>query len=262
MASGCYVYAILGSDTRLPSGLAGLSGATLSTIACRDLAAAVSCADPTGLRPTSEHVLRHEAIVEALRLSGPLLPVRFGSILPDPGAVAQAIAERYAVLVADLTRLGDKIELGLTVLWGDEGTGCDGIQPVREGSLDLITQGATGPGTQYLRARLKEYRQEQLLQSRAKTLAQGVDDVLRNYSLESHITLLPAPRVALRGTYLLEPSKFEAFREAFEEIRQQNPRLRFLLSGPWPPYSFVTPPDASPTPPDGLGDLLLAPVSG
>ena len=27
------------------------------------------------------------------------------------------------------------------------------------------------------------------------------------------------------------------------EIRRAHPDLRFLLSGPWPPYSFVTPPE-------------------
>ena len=55
---------------------------------------------------------------------------------------------------------------------------------------------------------------------------------------------LSTARLALRGACLLDPSQVPAFREGFDAIRRIRPDLRFLLSGPWPPYSFVTPTEA------------------
>src|SRR5437763_14778360 len=102
---------------RLPAGLVGFGEARLSTVRWRALAAATTPFDPGELRPRAEHVLRHEAIVERLRQVSPVLPVRFGTVLADADAVRRALAERYEGLIADLARLGDKVEFGLSVLW-------------------------------------------------------------------------------------------------------------------------------------------------
>jgi len=73
--------------------------------------------------------------------------------------------------------------------------------------------------------------------------------------------VLPTSHLALRAAYLLEPSRVGAFRGAFEEVRQARPYLRLLLSGPWPPYSFVTPQDTlSSVLLDRLGASTLAHV--
>src|SRR5437763_5330823 len=144
---------------RLPAGLVGFGEARLSTVRWRTLAAATTPFDPGELRPRAEHVLRHEAIVERLRQVGPVLPVRFGTVLADADAVRRALAERYEVLIADLARVGDKVEFGLSVLWDrpphhDEGAGegVDGSPGTEEPA-----QGQ-GPGARYLRARLAEHR--------------------------------------------------------------------------------------------------------
>src|SRR5215216_7418649 len=138
MASRCYVYAILEREMRLPTELVGFGDARLLSVPWRSLAAATSTLDSGELRPTAEHVLQHETVVEGLRQVGPALPVRFGTVLPDADAVARALAERYEVLARDLARLGDKVELGLSVLWdrppindGGSGEG-EGNSPMME----------------------------------------------------------------------------------------------------------------------------------
>ena len=240
MGSAYYVYAIFGGETQLPPALLGLGGAPVTAVEWYDLAAAASCLEDTPLRPTSEHILRHEAVVEAVRRAGPALPVRFGTLLAGQGAVQRALKEHYASLLADLARLGDKVELGLTVLWnGAEGGAGATIEDAGAHDSRLV---GTGPGTRYLRARLAEHRWIARWEFRAKTLAQAIHEALKCRASESHYTLLPAPRLLLRGAYLVQPAGVGAFREAFEAVRRAQPELRFLLSGPWPPYSFVTPP--------------------
>ncbi len=50
-------------------------------------------------------------------------------------------------------------------------------------------------------------------------------------------TFLPTLCLVLRTAYLLEAARAPAF----DALRPAYPHLRFLLSGPWPPYTFVTP---------------------
>jgi hypothetical protein len=238
MASACYVYAILARETPLPAGLRGFSGAAVSTVPYRALAAATSPLQSDALRPTAENLWRHEEIVEALRQQGPALPVRFRTVLADASAVVDALAERYDVLAADLARLGDKVEFGLSVLWDPPITSGEERSPSSGDAME-----AQGPGARYLQARLTARRHEAALRERARALARELDGELSVQTLERRCTLLPTPRLAVRAAYLLDPGHVPAFQDAFAQLRQAHPDLRFLLSGPWPPYTFVTPPE-------------------
>lgn len=236
MAGRCYVYAILPRQTSLPPGLVGLDRDQLALVPWHDLAAATSGLAGE-LRPDVQHVLRHAEIVEQLRQLGPALPVRFGTVLADAAAVAQALAARYEVLAADLLRVGDKVELGLSVLW-------EPPAPDHEhGGAPAAPEVAvpTGPGARYMQARLTEHHRAAAARDTAKLLAQDLDSVLGAYVLEHRCTILPTSRLVLRTAYLLEPARTPVFREAFDTLRPAYPHLRFLLSGPWPPYTFVTP---------------------
>lgn len=245
MANACYVYAIVTREVCLPPSLAGFGGAPLFVVPYRALSAITSLIDPGELRLTTESVLQHEAVVEELRQIGPALPVRFGTVLADTDAVASVLAKRYAVLEADMTRLGNKVELGLSVLWdqpivnsvNDEESHVDRA-PVSWG----VTE-ARGPGARYLQTRLAEYRREADARTRAKALARYLDEMLGPHTLEHRSSILSTPRLAVRAAYLLDPSRVQAFRETFEGLRRICPDFRFLLSGPWPPYSFVTRPE-------------------
>ena len=238
MASARYVYAILARETPLPAGLRGFNGAVVSTVPYRALAAATSPLQNEVLRPTAENLWLHEAIVEALRPQGPALPVRFRTVLADATAVADELAERYDVLVADLDRLGDKVEFGLNVLWDPPITPGEDLAP---GSGAAVK--AQGLGARYLRARLAAHRREAAMRERARALARELDRQLSVHALEHRCTLLPTPRLVVRTAYLLEPGRVPAFQDAFAQLRRAHPDLRLLLSGPWPPYTFVTPPE-------------------
>ena len=236
MPDRCYVYAILPCQTSLPPGLVGLDGDQLALVPSHDLAAATSGLAGE-LRPTMQHVLRHAEIVEQLRQLGPALPVRFGTVLADAAAVAQALAARHEVLAGDLLRLGDKIELGLSVL--SEQSAPD----YEQGGAPAVSEisAPAGPGARYMQARLTEYQRVAAARDRAKLLARDLDSVLGAHVLERRCTILPTPRLVLRTAYLLEPARAPAFSQAFDTLRPAYPHLRFLLSGPWPPYTFVTP---------------------
>jgi Gas vesicle synthesis protein GvpL/GvpF len=256
MASGCYVYAIVTRETCIPADLVGHGGARLFKIPCGELAAVTSALNETGLvEPSAEHVLHHETVVEAVCQAGAALPVRFGTVLANADAVTAALVERQSILTADLARLGDKVEMGLTVLWEPP---LVQEEPVQEGPSDSEPIDPRGPGARYLQARLRRRHSEAAIRSKAKELARNLDEALGPETLDRRWTILPTPRMAARAAYLLDPSQVRRFRETFDETRRVHPELRFLLSGPWPPYSFVTPTRIGEQRTDGRGGPVAA----
>jgi hypothetical protein len=231
--SARYVYAIVGCDTPLPASIA-YGPSDLEMVSCGELAA-VTRRVPAGdsVPVTVEAVLHHEAVVEAMRQYGRTLPVRFGTVFREATAVAAALMERYETLAADLDRLGDKVELSLTALWA---------APASEngGTPEETSRAGKSAGAQYLYARAAQLRRDETLKERARAVAEELDRALGEVAvLEQRVTLAPTPRVAIRTTYLLDSAEVDAFQVAFEGVRRSRDDVRVLLTGPWPPYSFV-----------------------
>ena len=238
MGSARYVYAIVSRDARLPARGEWGSAAELEMVPWGELAAVTGRREEDGAPASMEDVLRHEAVVEAVRRAGPALPVRFGTVFRDADSVVRALTERYEVLAGDLERLGEKLEMSLTALWS--------VTPGGDAPATAATdEGATtggGAGGQYLRARAAAARRDDVSRERAWMVAQVLDRVLGGLALDRRVSLLPTPRIAVRTAYLVEPGGVGAFREGFEAVRPGRGDLRLLLTGPWPPYSFVTRP--------------------
>lgn len=232
MGSACYVYAIVGGDTPLPPEEHGNASVGLARVVCGKLAAVTEPAAGDRSRLTTEAVLCHEAVVEAVRLQGPALPVRFGTVFRDAGAVTRALEERHDELAADLERVGDKVELSLTVLWPDTGTNEVAHQHAR---VESAPSGAAR-GAAYLRARAAELERGDALIERARSIASELHERFGAFALDRRVALMPKPLIAVRATYLVEPRSVAAFRSVIDAVRGE---WRVLLTGPWPPYSFV-----------------------
>jgi hypothetical protein len=241
MGNYCYVYGIVQRAVQIPSELRGLAGTALSTVDWRDLEAVISPIESATLPIIPACLLPHEAVVEALCRIGPTLPVRFGTILADSTAVAQAIAGKYGVLLADMARVGDKVEIGLTILW-DTTAGPDGTQAEQQVSFAAAKPASSRPGngTRYLEARLAQYRRETMQHNQARTAIAHLEQVFGPYLLEQRYRVLSSPRLSVRAAYLVHPRHIQDFKHIIDQMRHKQPEVHWLLSGPWPPYTFVT----------------------
>ncbi|HEX8035565.1 MAG TPA: GvpL/GvpF family gas vesicle protein [Ktedonobacterales bacterium] len=238
-----YVYAILSADAVLPQTLTGFGDAPVTLIPSGAIAAAVSRIKEPSVDASPAQLLGHETVVEAIRRVAPALPVRFGTIFPDVTALTRILAARAAILQADLARVGDKLEMGLSALWAAPEPGAaaphaDGGGSIPE--LPVPLRDSSGPGAQYLASRFARYAGESRGAKDTRRLAQRVDAALRPYVIESRYTLRPAPRLALRSAHLLQPDGEAVFRRVCEDLRMGAPDLCLLVTGPWPPYSFTT----------------------
>jgi len=240
-----YLYAITDHpEAPAPSGL-GLEGVSLCTLTYRDIAAVASPLATAEVPPTEANLWQHETVIEALMADRTVLPVRFGTVLANEAAVQAALAAHYADFVASLARVRGQVELGLRVLWDDEeqrsrGAGEQGSE--RDSPLHLRTSAPllSGSGRSYLLARLEEERQARAWRQQAEALASELHIPLARLARESTQQVLITPRLLLTAAYLVERDRVVAFRREVEVLRTAHPALRFLCTGPWPPYSFVT----------------------
>jgi hypothetical protein len=226
------VYAIVRREATLAGAQGGIS--ELEMVPWKELAAVTIRVAPDGVPTTMEALLHHEVVVEAVRRQAPALPVRFGTVFRDTTALASALAERYEVLSADLDRLGDKVELSVTALWPPAG------DDIIRGWEEVDAPENLTDGARYLQARIAQFRQEEAQRWHARLIAEKLDARLGEHAIERGHSLRPTPHAAVRMTYLLNPSALVAFRAAFDVLRHQEQEVRLLLTGPWPPYSFVT----------------------
>ncbi len=240
MSSKYYVYAIVAGQQRSISGQ-GIEGAPLIAVSEGSLVAIGSMVNTEHVRPVPELLFAHERVTERLCREYKAIPVRFGTVLADEASVKHALRSRSALLLHDLERLGDKVEFGITALWRD----ANHNSGVAGAYTHPISEEGKGPGTHYLQQRIESNAATRRQKENAMTLFQDISHHLREIIIERQVVLLPMPRVALRATYLLEGALAETFQQQWEQYRTAYQAFRFLLSGPWPPYSFVTKEDAN-----------------
>lgn len=237
-----YLYAIADRpEAPLPSSR-GLQGASLSSLACGDLAAVFSPLTATDVQATESALWLHEEVVEALMAERAVLPVRFGSVFSNEAAVRAELMARYTALVAALDRVRGRVELGLRVLWDDDQEAIRKkweITDRAQRSSRAPRALSPGDGRSYLMTRLEEERRAQARRQRAEALAAEIHTPLTRLAVASARQVLITPRLLLTGAYLLEHDRVAAFRREVEMLSAAHSVLRFLCTGPWPPYSFA-----------------------
>jgi hypothetical protein len=230
-----YLYAISDRPEAPVPAQPGLEEAALLSIPYQSIAAIGSPFSAGEAAPTEANLWRHEAVVESLMADRAVLPVRFGAILAGEMAVRAALAAHYTNFLAGLDRVRGRVELGLRILWDDDLQIEDGGSPV----ADSNRQAPTISGRSYLLARLEEDRQYRDWRERAETLAMELNVSLSRLAVDSVQQMLVTPRLLLTAAYLVDQDQVAAFRLAVEALKITHPALRFLCTGPWPPYSFV-----------------------
>jgi gas vesicle protein GvpL/GvpF len=189
--------------------------AQLRAVASGELAAVCAPAGQEELTPDA--LWRHEEVVEALMETRDVLPVRYGTRLPDEQAAAAVIEERREELRASLERVRGAVELSVRALASD-------------GSHEA---GGSGDGAEYLRQRARAEEARDLVRAE-------VHEPLTRMAREGAVRSVNTPAELLRAAYLVDRASVREFAALVARLDESHPRLSLLCTGPWPPYSFVT----------------------
>ena len=230
MTASYATYCIIDSENGVPEGLAGLQAGAVWNLPYRGIGVAVSLL--TG--PVQDIVagaVQHEAVVERLMRMHTVLPMRFPTVFASQEAILAMMSQRYDGFHENLGRLRNQVEFGIRVLW--PAADCPAAQWRAQVSYE-------SSGRQYLRERYRQYQRRQVLSEQADQFARKLDAVLSEFVTSKRLRKTAADAFAFDGVYLVNRDKGTAFRRAFAEARSSAPDFEYLLSGPWPPYSFVT----------------------
>lgn len=215
-----YIYALSEATSDAPA-VCGLDGTALRVVSTEELTAVVSDRAAAPLHVCESALWAHERVVEALMLDRAVLPMRFGSVERDDGAVRRMLTARQQELIVALARVSGAVELGVRAALQPEVT--TGAEPAAA---------ARGAGTAYLMRRSGSHR-------RARALAERLDCSLAELC-RTRVQRLPAsPSPSVSAAYLVDRGGVDAFRGQVATLDAEVEDAQIVCTGPWPPYSFT-----------------------
>ncbi len=237
---GCYVYGVVLAETAAV-GVAGLDDAPVRLLRNGPVAALVSPVQierPPGRR---HDLLAHSRVLDAFAANGPVVPVRFGSILLDEEAVrADLLAAQQDRFTELLAELAGTLQFNLQARY-DEATvlaevvGSDPeIARLRERTRDVSEEESFAD-----RVRLGELVSQQMT-ARRETDTRTVLDALLPHVLGHRVRSGGGVDHLADLALLVDAGERGAFEDAAEELAAAlHDRVRLRLLGPTAPYDFV-----------------------
>ncbi|MBC7911595.1 MAG: GvpL/GvpF family gas vesicle protein [Pyrinomonadaceae bacterium] len=231
-----YAYCLSDEVTeRMIAGVQGIGGIAPRLFQLGEIAAVVSELHEEGAPVvTRENVLAHERVLECVLAQTTPLPFRFGT-MTGAERLQNYVASQERRLKAALARVRSSVEMSVKIIWN--------LEEIKREELaqEAEAEGhgkAAGAGTQFLLAKRREIIGDERLKMRAGELQAWLDKLLKDVVKESSSNVRPAEALVLSASHLVEREQLESYRERLAAARGQHQELRFLTSGPWPPYSF------------------------
>jgi hypothetical protein len=235
-----YVYGIVGATAEAPTG-SGIGGAELRLIAGEAAAALVSDLPGEDLRFGREEAMTHARVLEDVLSHGTVLPMRFGVVVADEEEVRDRILAGHAPELAEqLERLEGKVELAVRAVYEEEPLMREVVRRNPEiAHRREALRGQPEDATYYERIGLGELVADAVERIRDSDV-HTILEVLSPLALAVEIGQPDHERVVLSASFLVDREQLNQFDEALEEVAAgQAGRIRFKLTGPLPPHSFV-----------------------
>jgi hypothetical protein len=237
---GKYVYCVIQSADALKFGAVGIgdNSSEIHTVHYRDLAAVVSDVPLGILDSTRENVLAHERVNEIVMRDHTVIPMSFGTIFKTKDDIVQLLRSAYDAFGDVLSKMRDKMEFGLKVLWDRDSVVKD-IEDEDEGIHRLKNEIALQKGSTYF-ARMQYGRAiDAALQARSERYGTEILDRLRDVAVASRINKPIGDKMIMNAAFLVSRDQETAFDNRVKSIAAEHDKLTFKYTGPWPPYNFV-----------------------
>src|SRR5512144_393835 len=237
---GKYVYCIIKSERPLSFGPLGIGTepADVHTVNFRDIAAVISNTPMVVQDPTRDNVLAHQRVNETVMQQHTVIPMSFGTVFKTDDDIMELLRSAYEAFQDVLTKMQDKFEFGLKVLWDRDQI----IREIEEEDEDirrLKSEISSQKGSTYF-ARMQYGRLiDAALQSRTERYVSEIFEALRNVSVASRSNKPIGDRMIMNAAFLVGRELEQAFDSRVKDIGQRYDKLTFKYTGPWPPYNFV-----------------------
>lgn len=241
-------------------GATGVDGGPVRAVEAAGLAAAVTAVslDEFGEEPLRRHLedlswldataRMHHQVIEIIARHGPVVPMRLATVFHGGGSVADMLTQRRESFSAVLQQVTARVEWGVKVYAAPPGNAP--AAPAAGSASEsgrAVPDAVASPGAAYLRRRREALSADNDARSAALASADAVHAALGRLATAVQLRPPQAPqlsgqpaRMALNAAYLVEDDRSEDFAAAVNSLAEQHSAVSIELTGPWPPYSFVT----------------------
>jgi hypothetical protein len=185
---------------------------------------------------------RHDEVLNAALAGGPVIPLRFGTVLPDAAAVRSMLRDHADELRALLHEFDGQAELIVKVLVD--------FAALHEWIAGNVAEPhasaqAAGPGSAYLRQRQAERRVEEQRRNVLEEVLRAIHERLSAASVRAEPVPVrdrkAEPALVRKTAYLVEEADRDAFERAAAsaEERYGSRGLRIVITGPFPAHHFL-----------------------
>jgi hypothetical protein len=241
-----YLYAVTGAlSPEALHDVRGIGGAPVRAVAAGEVNCVVSSVARSefGEEPLRRNLERfdwlervareHDAVVSAASRLTPTLPLRLATVYRDDESAAARISERESAALAALARVAGREEWGVKVF----------AVPAPE---PVSATARPSSGADYLRQRRAQLETQMSAGEAGRLDATTVFDELATLAVDARRHRPQDPQLSgnpqpmlLNAAYLVDRDRVSDFRAAVERVAAQRPPGAVVVTGPWPPYSFV-----------------------
>jgi Gas vesicle synthesis protein GvpL/GvpF len=162
----------------------------------------------------------------------------FGTVFKTADDIMELMRSAYDAFGDVLTKMQDKFEFGLKVLW-DRDLVVREIEEQDEDVRRLKNEIQSQKGSTYF-ARMQYGRLiDAALQQRSERYVAEIFTALRDASVASRSNKPIGDKMIMNAAFLVSRDKEGAFDAMVKKIGSRYDKLNFKYTGPWPPYNFV-----------------------
>jgi hypothetical protein len=206
-----------------------------------DLAAVVGDAPQDDEKATRNQALAHARVLEAAVVDAPVIPFRFGIIVPGDQEVGTDLLDaHHDDLAQHLRNVDDRVQMTLKVYYHEEPVLREIVENEPEVAR-LREAMSEGPeeAMRDVRAQLGELVSNAVEQRRERDSA-DILERLKPVSQAAVVEGLEREFMVLNMPFLVDRDRQEEFEDSVEEVAQERQeRMRFRLLGPMPVYNFI-----------------------
>ena len=226
-----YLYCLIDDDVSVENVIftgpnEGISGSPVTLHLVDDFALLANDFAGASVPVTRENVLKHAEVVGSLLPVTTPLPFRFGTLATEE-KLESFLSSRSQALLAMHALVRGCVEMNVKIIWNRQWTE---EPPAAEPGK---------PGTAFLAEKRRELLGSATRAEEAKKIArwlgERVGDAVRQTELKTDFT----SKLLVTAAHLVPRELVDEYRTRVKNAQLERPEPHFLVSGPWPPYSFA-----------------------
>lgn len=191
----------------------------------------IIAAEPKNYEPASTQFIMAHYKINSLILNNSftVLPFAYGTIIPLHEVHTFTI-DNHEKIMSSLEKFKGKVEMGVKIL-----------APVENYQNDvLINRLGDTPGHQYLFNQLGKYAPLGSVYQIAQRLRADIDRYMGSIHKGCKMKIYNRNEVLINFAFLINKESKDEFFTAINRLKSLYPDCKFLLSGAWPAYNFIS----------------------